>query len=651
VTPPRIRRLPLPALLLLLAAPALAAPDLGVRFISRSPLDWRYNVQYPDGVPQLAPTHDGQDPNLDKHWPAPGEVVTFTAHVRNHGSSSVSGFNYRWSIDGRAQSRTDLTYNRAVPPGGEAAVSLAWRWPADLADHKVRIVVDPANRIGDRLRQNNTYEDFTNALSFSIWVEEGLYDRFNARVNGFGTRSFEDWFRWQFDAMKRDFARSIYPGIAPNGILERIRVEEINVIPFDPQNLDNWRQVLDADPHILLNDGRWQFTSEAGTLADKQKDWDRYVEQYAGTIDWGLIHELSHQLGAIDEYRMNVDQPSQNPVSGTRHDFHAPGLMGGGYVAPGYDGTYYDSHTAGFLNLNLHFRRGFYGEFLFDTPRRTFLRILDGTGAPLAGAEVSAYQKDLATEAIPTVPTFTGRTDANGVMALPNRPVRGVTTATGHTLRPNPFGQINVVGPNGTMLLKLSKWGQDDYRWLELIQLNEAFWHGQRQRATIEMRASLFPSRPIAPENLALHRPAAAGSNPGQAANADDGDTAGSTATWTPQPPDAGQWWQVDLGAAHEIARVAIYSSAGNPHDWYAAFHLEVSPTGAFAGEQAKIPLETNWDETRVHADYGMQRLSGFVDHCVYTFRPATGRYVRLVSDVHQDFVQLQEVQVFGLAP
>lgn len=635
----------------LLAAPAFAAPDLGVRFISRSPLYWRYNVVYPGDVPQLAPTHEGKDPNLDRHWPAPGEKVTFTAHVGNYGSSSVQGFNYRWYVDGKPQSRMDLTYGKPLAPGREAAVSLSWRWPADLADHTVKIVIDPASRTGDKLRRNNTYEDYTNALSFSIWVEKGLYDRFNAKVNGFGTRSFEDWFRWQFDAMKQDFARSAYPGTAPQGILERIRVEEINVIPFDPNNLSNWQQALDGDPHLYLNDGRWQFVSAAATLADKQKEWDQYVATFVQAIDWGLIHELSHQLGVIDEYRMNVDQPSQNPVSHTRHDFHHPGLMGGGYVADGYDDTYYDSHTAGYLNLNLHFRRGFYGEYLFDTPRRTFLRLLDGNGAPLADADVSFYQKDLATETVPLSPTFFGRTDAGGIVALPNRPVRGTATATGHVLRPNPFGQINVVGPNGTMLVEITKWGQLDYRWLELIQLNEAFWKGERQRATIEMRTSLFPSKQIVPVSLARHRPATASSNPALAGNADDGDIEDPAATWSPDPPDAGQWWQVDLESPQTIARVVIYPWIGNSSDWYEVFHLEVSSTGAFAGEQTKIPLETRWTETVNHADYEMQRLSGFLDHCVYTFPPVTGRYVRLVSDVHQDYVKLQEVLVLGMAP
>jgi len=640
------RSLLLSVFLPLLAAPVFAAPDLGVTFIQRGPLYWRYNVVYPDGVPQLAPTH-GQDPALDKHWPSPGETVTFTAHVRNHGDSAAPGFTYRWYLDGQAQGPAEQVYSQTVAPGEEATVSLSWRWPADLGDHKVRILVDPGNRIGDSTRRNNVYEDFTNALSFSIWVEKGLYDRFNAVVNGFGTRSFEDWFRWQFNAMKQDFARSVYPVIAPRGILERIRVEEIQVIPFDPDNLDNWRQALDSDPHLYLNDGRWQFTSEATTLADKEADWDRYVATFARQIDWGLIHELSHQLGVIDEYRLNANL-SENPVSHTQHDFHAPGLMGGGYVAPGYDERFYDSHTAGFLNRNLHFRRGFYGEYLFDTPLRTSLRFLDIKGAPLADAEVRAYQK--VEDTIPAEPTFTGRTDANGVMVLPNRPVHGVTTATGHTLRPNPFGQLNVVGPNSTMLVEISRWGQKDYRWLEIIQLNEAFWQGGQKRAAIEIRTGLVPSRPIAPTNLALRRPASASSRQDLASLANDGKRLNLSPAWAPEPPTKGQWWQVDLGEAREVARVAVYPFGENPHDWYAAFHLEVSSTGAFAGEQTRVPLETDWDATRVRADYGVQTLSGLLFNCVYTFPAVKGRYVRIVADVDQNWVQLQELEVFALA-
>ena len=142
----------LSVLLPLLAAPAFAAPDLGVTCIQRGPLYWRYNVVYPDGVPQLAPTH-GQDPAMDQHWPSPGDLVTFIAHVRNHGDSAAPGFTYRWYLDGQAQGPGKQVYAPPVPPGEEALVSLQSRWPADLGDHKVRIAVDPGNRIGDATRE------------------------------------------------------------------------------------------------------------------------------------------------------------------------------------------------------------------------------------------------------------------------------------------------------------------------------------------------------------------------------------------------------------------------------------------------------------------------------------------------------------------
>jgi hypothetical protein len=646
---PTIQRLLVASFALLCAAPAAAAPDLGVRCISRSPLYWRYNVVYPGGVPTLAPTHGRRNPAKDQHWPTAGKTVTFTAHVRNHGDTAVAGFGYRWYVDGVRRGTSDGRYTKALAPGAEALVPLTWTWPADLADHTLKLIVDPDDQLGDTLRPNNAYEDFTNALSFSIWVEQGLYDRFDARTNGFGTRSFDDWFRWQLDAMKQDFARSIYPDVAPAGILERVRVEEIRVIPFDPRDLDNWRKVMAADPHLYLNDGRWQFVSEAPTLAGKQHDWDDYVERFVGRIDWGLVHELSHQLGVIDEYRLNVDLPSQNRVSAMRHDFHLPGLMGGGYVAAGYDASAYDSHTAGYLNRNLHRRRGFYGDYLFDTPSVTRLLLTGSDGAPVAGAKVTLYQKDVATETLEPAPVFTGQTDAAGVVTLPNRGVRGTTTATGHTLRPNPFGQIDVVGRNGVMLVEVEQRGERDYRWLEIIQLNEALWRGV-QALTVPIRTTL-QSRGIAPTNLALHRPATASSDAAHASGATDGDTAGATSPWIPSPPVVGSWWQVDLGASHEVARVVVHPSARNAHDWFSAFRLEVSSTGAFAGEQQLVWREGRWDETRARGDHGLQRLTGLADRCVYTFPPRSGRYVRVTAEVEQSWVQLQELEVFAAKP
>jgi hypothetical protein len=69
--------------------------------------------------------------------------------------------------------------------------------------------------------------------------------------------------------------------------------------------------------------------------------------------------------------------------------------------------------------------------------------------------------------------------------------VSGVTTVTGHTLRANPFGQINVVGTNGTMLVKITKAGQIGYGWFLLLDLNQAYWAGNTSTATVAIKSTI----------------------------------------------------------------------------------------------------------------------------------------------------------------
>ncbi|MBX7133074.1 MAG: discoidin domain-containing protein [Fimbriimonadaceae bacterium] len=635
---------------------ALAAPELGVTHISRTPLYWRYNVQYANGVPFLAPTHNGQNPLLDKHWPDPGEQVTFTAHVKNHGSTSVAFWQYRWAIDGVPQGAIQ-TANTPLAPGQSADVTFAWTWPANLSDHTVTIEVDPNQMLTDNLRQNNTYTDHTNALSFSIWIEQGLYDLFKTRLNGFGTYGFEDWFRWQFDEMRACFARSVYPVLAPSGIVERIRLDKIVVVPFDVNNLNNWIDAMGADPHELLNDGRWQFTNYENTLPAKQAQWQFYLDLFAQQYDYGLIHEMTHQLGMVDGYRMNLET-HQNDVLrqdgtrlNTRHIFSKGGLMGGGNVLNTSE-VVFESHVAAAMNRNLHYRRGYYGEYMFDTPLQTYVQVFDIRGNALPGARLDFYQKN-DSEVITNLPTFTVNTDTSGRALLPNRSVSGTTTATGHTLRANPFGHVDVVARTNSMLVKITKGTQEDFRWFEIVQLNEAYWAGQQSQTTIRFDSKIIMNGRVVPEfeiqNIARGKPATASSNVGMANKANDGNTLDPSSAWPPDPPLAGQWWQVDLGKKETIARAIIYGFAGNPHDWYAQFHLEVSNTGSFQGEQTVVPLETNWDESRTMGDYTLQRLTGLENRVEYTFHPVTGRYVRVVSDVAQNWVQLQELELYRL--
>ena len=101
------------------AAPAdrvLAPPsgvDLDVTFINRAPMYHAYCVQYLSPVPPLPTLCPGTE--TEQRWPAPGEVVTFTAHIVNKGTLASPPFAYRWFIDGNVVLSSTLS---ALAPSG-----------------------------------------------------------------------------------------------------------------------------------------------------------------------------------------------------------------------------------------------------------------------------------------------------------------------------------------------------------------------------------------------------------------------------------------------------------------------------------------------------------------------------------------------------
>jgi hypothetical protein len=137
--------------------------------------------------------------------------------------------------------------------------------------------------------------------------------------------------------------------------------------------------------------------------------------------------------------------------------------------------------------------------------------------------------------------------------------------------------------------------------------------------------------------NLARDKATTASVNAATSGRAVDGDTATPDQVWFPSPAPAGTWWRVDLGSAVNVSKVVIYANAVNAHDWFRQFHIECSTTGAFGGEQVTVATETDWDARRAEKQ-----------SVAYTFNTRSCRYVRLVADVQQDWVQLQEVEIGG---
>lgn len=218
------------------SAPApLAKPagvDLDVTYISRSPMHHRYDVAYTSGgIPYLQPGTEG-----DARWPAPGTLVTFTAHIVNKGTAASGSFAFTWFIDGV---EVHAGTHSSLPAGSETTETYQWIWAHTmdgerlLGSHTVRLSVDPANLIAETYETNNSLEDRTDALSLVLAVTPALYSALETPIDPKWPFSAEDWLQKQIAAMNAAFARSVHPA-APHGIVERVRLDKILIASSAP---------------------------------------------------------------------------------------------------------------------------------------------------------------------------------------------------------------------------------------------------------------------------------------------------------------------------------------------------------------------------------------------------------------------------------
>ena len=431
-------------------APSLDAPDLDVGYVERLPRYLRYSVAYPAGVPTLVPGTESE-----KRWPAPSENVTFRAHLRNPGRRASGPIAFAWSVDGQPKQTGTLS---SLPPGGAATHDFVWSWQGGR--HLLRFAATPVWNVAQVATANDALELASDALTFGFTIEQSVFARLDATPNRYGSFSATGWLQAQLAHMTELFTTSTYSPVAPNGALQRVRIDKLTLVPdgtlgsFPPED----REV----------DGQWGFPVR--TLAE-------YMN-HATLANQPLLHELSHQLGLVDLYQLNL-APANNLVNGKEFYQADGGLMGGGSIAPHSGGTYYASHDVFGLNVTLGSRRGYYGEYFFALPQTCVLALADLAG-PLPNTNVRIYQTQM--NLLDATPEITGTTDANGELTLPNRTCPTATTATGLTLRPNPFATIDVVGRNGLFLVEALTASGSKYAFLPITDLNLAWASGATGR-------------------------------------------------------------------------------------------------------------------------------------------------------------------------
>lgn len=447
--------------------------DLDVTYISREP---RYNWDSP------------------KKWPDPGEQVTFTAHIINKGTVGSGAFSFQWRIDDQVVLNGSAN---TIPPQGEATQIIFWDWQPGR--HYVSFEVDPQNLISETAETNNKIEDVTDALTIGFWVEETVYDDFNNIENGAGTYSWEDWAQRIIQKMNWMFEQSVYP-LAPNGILTRVRLDNITIAP-DGTLFDQWAWHA---PYDTIYDGRWGFDIETYGNGCQCCPTDICYD-----VPWWVIHELGHYLfRRVDIYALDVQggdvkvlDENGNPIAGTpllpyiSWDIVHYGNRIYDLMHTHYYSIFSDYHAYS-LNRDWPLGQRPYmvipydmGNYIYEIPAETKIRVLNNNDQPMANVEVSVYQTVTGdgssgpySQYIDNNPDIVGVTDSQGLFSLGNRP----------------FGYYeNYWDLTGAIILvkfKNLETGIYRYTFIEVTDLNLAYWGGQTETYIHELH---FPIGPL----------------------------------------------------------------------------------------------------------------------------------------------------------
>lgn len=426
-----------------------------------------------------------------------GQEVTLTAHVKNVGFKDAPAFEYEWLMDGKRLSGG--RHRSAVKEMAEVAFAQKWVWQEGR--HTVTFRVTPSS--AEIAALNDEATDPLWGFAFFYVVSKGRVNAWHQFRSAAGTFCFEDYYRWHLDIMNRLFAASIYPS-APEGIKARVRLDRI----IYADDVDKAVASLREADGLAYHQGGWIWTDSP---EEKQGKWQQVNREWRCATEWSLPHELGHQLGLIDYYALDYAGHDDHvmPDNGDKitHFQRHPNTMMHWHGPQPFNET-----DAGYLNTTFDKPRGHFGDYYFAIPEEVWLRIVDVNGVGVPNATVECFQrgveidkngqtgKDGGVTWYPVIedgnfdrpvskdPVMVGQTDASGVLRLANRPVEPVTTLNGFTRAPNPFGNINVVGGRGLMLIRVTCNGRPAHYWLEAWDLNVLWFRGQRERCEIVLR-------------------------------------------------------------------------------------------------------------------------------------------------------------------
>ncbi len=429
----------------------------------------------------------------------PGEEISLAAHVKNVGFATARPFRYAWLLDGKEAASG--RFERALGEMEEATFVHKTKWQAGLHHVTFRVRTDE--------RQIATIND---EATDPLWgwglvyiVHPRRVEAWHRHRTAYGTFSFEDFYRWHVEIMNRLFEASVYPS-TPEGIRARVRLDRI-VYAEDPEKAASEAEESDG---LRRDQGRWVWLDDD----DRKKEWKPPTKEWRNQTEWSLPHELGHQLGLTDLYRLDDEGTEAHgmPDNGDKvaHFMRRPHSM------MHWHGPHVWSEVcAGALDQAWDKPRGHYGDHHFAIPAENLLEVLDVNGRPVAGARVEIFQRGVVLDPdgkggeeagvrwfpvledgqfdhpMSTRTVIAGETGPDGRMRLPNRPAEEVRTLNGFHRKRNPFGNLNVVGQRGLMLAWVTKGDRRCPYFLEITEFNTAWFRGERERHVVRLSMPL----------------------------------------------------------------------------------------------------------------------------------------------------------------
>jgi hypothetical protein len=462
-------------------------------------------VTYIQRLPTLSWVENSTNPKVDG-WPTAGQNVTWRGFIKNF-SATARTVQWKWLVDG-AQVKTGSV---AVAANATASADLVRAW--DFNRHNIQLTIDPANLIAEDEEGNNSLTVASNAISAGFWVEQSVYDYFLAHqreLTGAQSTCWENWIQRQMGRYNLLFQQAVYAGLTPNGVLDRIRIDEIVVLPDGSLPLNGGGPTNDPDLLDHTVDLEWGFPAGLVTNSTFYSNTTDVSDGNPFYFEPSLLHELGHARYLIDQYGFNVhaipnglgrdsiplSEGGKNIVGtpllplancDTSYVNHQPGLM------DTTDGSFLGPYTATALNLIAGNRAtqgnvnapGNIGVFMANLPAENQLTLLDdATGAPLAGANVQVFRSTgngvLYSKRYATTPSLTLTANASGQVLLGN----------------NPFGDAPPIWIHDTsvVLVRVAHQGRVRYIFLDCSDFNLEFWRGHTSLGLYTQRVHFVPA-------------------------------------------------------------------------------------------------------------------------------------------------------------